>query len=288
MYPNFFYVPLIQNGEEDLMSNKHLIALDLDGTLLTDEKKISPKSKQVIQKAREAGHIVVISTGRPYRSSIQYYRELALNTAIVNFNGAFVHHPLDKSFGTYHSPLDITTAKTVIETCEAFNVSNIMVEVIDDFYLRHFDEVFVQTFLAGQNPLDHGNLLNILKDDPTCVLIHPQDHHVKELRNLLIDAHAEVIDQRVWGAPWPVIEIVKAGMNKAIGLKKIADFYHIPQERIIAFGDEDNDLEMIEFAGQGVAMGNAIDDLKNLSNAITLTNEEDGIAVYLEEALNLK
>ena len=269
------------------MSNQHIIALDLDGTLLTDQKTISTRTKKTIAKAREQGHIVVISTGRPYRSSLQYYQELELNTAIVNFNGAFIHHPFDKSFGTYHSPLELKTAKTVIETCEAFNVSNIMVEVIDDFYLRYLDQVLVETFTAGQNPLEHGNLLNILKDDPTCVLIHPQDHHVNELRDLLVDAHAEVIDQRVWGAPWNVIEIVKAGMNKAIGLKKISEFYHIPPERIIAFGDEDNDLEMIEYAGQGVAMSNGIEELKTIANHVTLSNEEDGIAVYLEEALNL-
>ncbi|MFC0557724.1 Cof-type HAD-IIB family hydrolase [Halalkalibacter alkalisediminis] len=270
------------------MAEQHLIALDLDGTLLTDEKTISPRTKATINKAREQGHIVAISTGRPYRASIQYYQELQLDTAIVNFNGAFVHHPYDKSFGTYHSPLDLKTAKTVIETCEAFNVSNIMVEVIDDFYLRHFDQVFLETFLAGQNPVEHGNLLHILQEDPTCVLIHPQDHHVKQLRELLVDAHAEVIDQRVWGDPWNIIEIVKAGMNKAVGLKKVADFYNIPKERIIAFGDEDNDFEMIEYAGQGVAMANGIKELKTLANAVTLSNEEDGIAVYLEEALRLR
>ncbi|GAE35408.1 Cof-type HAD-IIB family hydrolase [Halalkalibacter akibai] len=270
------------------MGEQHLIALDLDGTLLSDEKTISKRNKEAIAKARENGHIVCISTGRPYRASNQYYQELNLNTPIVNFNGAFVHHPLDQSFGIHHSPLDLKTAKTVIETCEAFNVSNIMVEIIDDFYLRHLDEVLVNTFSAGQSPVEHGNLLHILKEDPTCVLIHPQDHHVNQLRELLVDAHAEVIDQRVWGAPWNMIEIVKAGMNKAVGLQKVADFYNIPKERVIAFGDEDNDFEMIEWAGQGVAMANGIPQLKQLANSITFSNEEDGIAVYLEDALNLK
>ncbi|MDV2685008.1 Cof-type HAD-IIB family hydrolase [Alkalihalophilus lindianensis] len=269
------------------MTNKHLIALDLDGTLLTDKKTISPRSKEVIKKARQAGHIVVISTGRPYRASMQYYRELNLDTAMVNFNGAFVHHPHDTSFGTHHSPLDLKTAKTVIETCEAFNVSNIMVEIIDDYYLRYFDKVFVDTFTAGTSPVDHGNLLHILQDDPTAILIHPDASNEKQLRNLIKDAHAEVIDQRTWGAPWNVIEIVKAGMNKAVGLKKVSEFYGIPREKIIAFGDEDNDFEMIEFAGQGVAMENGIDQLKRLANTTTKSNEEDGIALYLEEALNL-
>ena len=101
------------------------LALDLDGTLLKDDKTISERNLQAITKAQQAGHKVVISTGRPYRASLQYYQQLNLQTAIVNFNGAFVHHPFDKSFQTMHSPLDLKTAQTVIETCEAFQVSNI-------------------------------------------------------------------------------------------------------------------------------------------------------------------
>ncbi|HLT56180.1 MAG TPA: HAD hydrolase family protein, partial [Bacillota bacterium] len=75
---------------------------------------------------------------------------------------------------------------------------------------------------------------------------------------------------------------------KAVGLKKVAQHYNIPKERIIAFGDEDNDMEMIDFAGVGVAMGNAIEPLKNIANHVTKTNEEDGIAEFLEEYLQLK
>ncbi|OIJ10481.1 phosphatase [Anaerobacillus alkalilacustris] len=266
---------------------QHLIAIDLDGTLLTDKKTISNRNKHAIQKAREAGHIVCIATGRPYRASNMYYEELDLNTPIVNFNGAFVHHPLQKDFGFYHSPLELNTAKMIIETCEAFQVKNIMVEIIDEFYLRYYDQVLIETFTMGESPIKFGNLHHILTDHPTSILIHPQDDHVKELKNLLRDAHAEVIDQRVWGAPWNVIEIVKAGLNKAVGLQKIANYYSIPKERIIAFGDEDNDLEMIDYAGVGVAMENAIPELKTLANATTLTNEEDGIAEFLEGYLSI-
>jgi 5-amino-6-(5-phospho-D-ribitylamino)uracil phosphatase len=267
---------------------QHLIAIDLDGTLLTDDKIISERNKQAIHKAREMGHVVCIATGRPYRASQMYYQELNLNTPIVNFNGAFTHNPLHKGFGYYHSPLELNIAKTIIETCEAFQVKNIMVEIIDDFYLRYYDEVLIDTFTMGESPVKFGNLHHILAEHPTSILIHPQDNHVKELRELLRTAHAEVIDQRVWGAPWNVIEIVKAGLNKAVGLEKIAKYYSIPKERIIAFGDEDNDLEMIEYAGIGVAMENAIPELKNIANKITVTNENDGIATFLEDYLSIK
>lgn len=71
---------------------KHIIALDLDGTLLTDQKTISEKNLKTIQAAKEAGHIVVIATGRPHRGSKQYYAQMDLTTPMVNMNGAYVHH----------------------------------------------------------------------------------------------------------------------------------------------------------------------------------------------------
>ncbi|WP_088076004.1 MULTISPECIES: Cof-type HAD-IIB family hydrolase [Bacillaceae] len=267
----------------------HLIAVDLDGTLLTDDKEISLRNHKAIRKIRDLGHKVVISTGRPYRASKSYYEELMLDSPIVNFNGAFVHHPISRtSFKAKHTPLDNKLAKIIIETCEAFHVTNIMVEIMDEYYLRYRNKGFSDAFTLGQSPVDYGNLYTLLTEDPTSILIHPDEKNHASLKSLLKSAHAEVIEQRSWGAPWHVIEIVKSGVNKAVGLKKIADYYNIPQERVIAFGDEDNDLEMLEYARYGVAMKNAIDDLKSVANEQTLTNEEDGVAHYLEEHFNLK
>jgi 5-amino-6-(5-phospho-D-ribitylamino)uracil phosphatase len=270
------------------MTKRHLIALDLDGTLLSDEKTISKRSKEALSKAKEQGHIVIIATGRPYRSSSMYYHELGLNTPIVNFNGAFVHHPLNNNWGVFHSPLDLHTVKNIVEASEAYQVKNIFAEVMDDLYFHYHDEETLDIFNLGNPTIQTGDLRKILAHDPTALLIHPKEEHVQSIRKHLSEVHAEVIDHRNWGAPWHVIEIVRAGMNKAVGLKKVADSFMIPREQIIAFGDEDNDFEMIEYAGHGIAMGNAIDELKNLANDITLSNEEDGIAIYLEEILNLR
>jgi hydroxymethylpyrimidine pyrophosphatase-like HAD family hydrolase len=92
-----------------------------------------------------------------------------------------------------------------------------------------------------------------------------------------------VIEHRKWGAPWNIIEVVKSGLSKAVGLEIICKSFGILAENVIAFGDEDNDFEMIEFAGTGVAMANAIPQLKEIANKITLSNEEDGIAYFLEK-----
>jgi 5-amino-6-(5-phospho-D-ribitylamino)uracil phosphatase len=270
------------------MAERHLIALDLDGTLLKDDKTISLKTKEILRKAKNEGHIVMIATGRPFRSSEMYYRELELDTPIVNFNGAFMHHPLDPNWGIFHEPLDIKVAKDIVEACRSFQFHNIIAEVIDDVYLHYHDEKLLEIFSFGNPRITTGDLSNFLKDSPTSMLIHTEEDELKLIRQHLSEVHAEVIEHRSWAAPWHVIEIIKNGLNKAVGLKKAADYFRIPAERIIAFGDEDNDLEMLEYAGYGVAMGNAIDLVKNVANEVTLSNEEDGIGLFLEELLHLK
>lgn len=269
---------------------KHMIALDLDGTLLTDEKKISPRTKQVLFKAKEEGHILVISTGRPHRASINYYHELGLDTPMVNFNGALIHHPTNRNWDALHNPMPIRTAHKIIDACYDLRVNNILAEVMDDVYIDSFDSKLVSFFdeLKDESPYVIGNLKQKLEEDPTSILVYPEEDQVNKLRSHLDDYHAEIIEHRKWGAPWNVIEIIKKGINKAVGLQKIAHYFDIPKERIIAFGDEDNDLEMIDYAGVGVAMGNAIDELKSVSKHVTSTNQEDGIGIFLEEYLKIK
>jgi Cof subfamily protein (haloacid dehalogenase superfamily) len=269
------------------MTEQYLIALDLDGTLLRDDKTISHKTKTILKEAKDLGHVVMIATGRPFRSSELYYRELSLDTPIVNFNGAFIHHPLDKSWGNYHYPLDIKVAKDIVDTCRSYHFYNIVAEVMDDVYFHYHDEKLMEIFGFGNPKITTGDLVSYLHDSPTSLLIHTEEEELSPLRHQLSELHAEVIEHRSWAAPWHVIEIIRRGLNKAVGIKKAADYYNIPRERVIAFGDEDNDLEMLEYAGHGIAMGNGIDLVKNIANDVTLSNEEDGVATYLAQLLNL-
>ncbi|HLR61701.1 MAG TPA: HAD family hydrolase [Lentibacillus sp.] len=272
------------------MNEKHLIAVDLDGTLLTDDKQISMRNKQTLKKAIGEGHIVVIATGRPHRASIDYYQALGLDTPMVNFNGALIHHPTDDKWDVLHNPMPVRTAHRIVDACYDLDVHNILAEVMDSVYLDQYDEQIMDIFQATRqdSPFTIGSLKNKLQTDPTSLLIHPKEDNIDTLRRHLDDYHAELIEHRKWGAPWNMIEIVKKGLNKAVGLKKIAHYYHIPDERIIAFGDEDNDLEMIDYAGVGVAMGNAIDELKSVAKHVTETNEKDGISIFLDNYLKLQ
>lgn len=267
--------------------NEHLIVVDLDGTLLTDDKIISSLTKETLIKAKQAGHQVMIATGRPYRASQIYYEELSLTTPIVNFNGAFIHHPKNPMWQTIHTPVDLRVVHDVVESVHKYEYDNLIAEVLDDVYLHRDDEGMLQMFRMGSPNILTGDLKNILLQDPTSLLIQADDVNTPIIRQHLHDVHAELIEHRRWGAPFPIIEIVRKGLSKAVGIDHIAKEMGIPRERIIAFGDEDNDLEMIDYAGIGVAMSNGIDDLKNIANEITLSNNEDGIAKFLQDRLKL-
>lgn len=267
---------------------QHLIVLDLDGTLLTDEKTISEKTKMTLFKAKEAGHQVMIATGRPFRASQLYYKELMLTTPIVNFNGALVHHPTNAAWKMIHSPIDISVVHDVVDSVDKYQYENLIAEVLDDVFIHNEDNRLMDIFKMGDPSVTIGNLRTSLNEDPTSLLIHAEEENVPLIRDHLESVHAELIEHRRWGAPFHIVEIVKKGLNKAVGISHVAKDLNIPRDRIIAFGDEDNDLEMLEYAGLGVAMSNGIDELKNIANEITLSNNEDGIAKFLIERLKLQ
>lgn len=266
----------------------YLIAIDLDGTLLTDNKTIPEPTRQTICSLKKEGHHIVISTGRPYRASKRYYKELGLDTPIVNFNGAYVHHPLDEHWGVYHTALPLETAQAVIATCEALRLNNIMVEVKDDVYIKNPNPETLEGFGIGNPKIVTGDLRHTLKEDPSCILVEPHVADVDAVIGALEQNYANAVEQRSWGEPSNIIEVIACNINKAEGLKRVAQSLNVPRERIIAFGDEDNDLEMLTYANVGVAMGNAHKDVKAIADEVTLTNENNGIGKYLESFFQLQ
>ncbi len=268
----------------------HIIALDLDGTLLTDDKIITEKTALSIQKAKAQGHIVMLATGRPYRATELYYKQLGLTTPVVNFNGAFVHHPLEHNWQPIHEPLSLSVVKEVIESMQDFPWNNLVAEVRDDVYIHYHDEIVLDNFKMGKPNVTTGEIQQYLKDDPTSLLIQADESNVATIQSHLKQVHAEVVGNRIWHSPWGhVIEVFRSGLSKAAGLAHVSKWFDIPKDRIIAFGDEHNDLEMIDYAGVGIAMSNGIDELQKIADDVTtFSNNEDGIADVLNKRLQLK
>ena len=110
---------------------------------------------------------------------------------------------------------------------------------------------------------------------------------IPRIKQMLTRFYAENIEHRRWGSPFPVIEIVRQGISKARGIDYVKSYLDIDRNHIIAFGDEDNDLEMIKYAKHGIAMENGLDELKHVANHVTYSNNEDGIGRYLNDYFKL-
>ncbi|GAX91316.1 Cof-type HAD-IIB family hydrolase [Effusibacillus lacus] len=260
---------------------RRLIAIDLDGTMLTHNKTILARTKQTIKRVRGLGHEVVIATGRPPRSSVNYHRELELTTPMVNFNGALIHDPARPELDI-HFPMEREVALQILGECKRFGVDNVMMEIKDRYFAQQIDELI--HFLGdGSDPTGVGPIERYLLEHPTSMLIRTSKETIQPLRETLNQSFGGMVAHRYWSAPYHVLEVIKANISKATGLEILVDQLGFAREDVIAFGDEENDLEMIEWAGLGIAMGNANPVLKKVADRIADTNENNGLSSVLEE-----
>src|SRR5699024_5146508 len=195
--------------------------IDLDGTLLNNKQAISDTNKRMIQLAIQQGHVVVIATGRSHRMSSYFYNQLNLNTPIINANGALLHHPLQKNWGHYHSPLDRQAAIDIIDLSYESGVNNIIAKVNNSIYLDRHDDRILEFFEPTINdyPLLIGSVKDQLKENPTIMMLYPDEDNLAVLSEGLKILHPDEVQIRNWGPPFHVLEIMRKGLSKAEGLK---------------------------------------------------------------------
>lgn len=270
--------------------DRKLIAIDLDGTTLNNHSILTTETEVTLKKLSEQGHIVAIATGRPFRTSSQYYHQLQLDTPIVNFNGAWCHSPADSEweFG-YHKSLKRDVALSFLPLNKSPVVRLLSAESKKNIYV---DRVGEETFSNGPSINEfkaRAFTAEKLTENPTAVNVFTHfEKNLPYIQEQILDDYDDTIEIRTWGGTSPALEIVSKGIQKAMGIEQIAKSYNITQENIIAFGDEANDYEMIQYAGHGVVMKNGIDRLKEISDAVTPdSNHENGLANYLQQYFNL-
>ena len=255
-----------------------LIALDLDGTLLTTQKTIDEETKKRLIKAQEMGISITIATGRDKGGIDFVYEPLELEHRGDNFvagvNGQIIYDFHKKEYYV-DKVLDGNDAKKVMALGMKYNF-----EVISccgyDFYdliskrLKAMKKV--RSVVFGR-PMDYG--FN------KCVLIQTASFfkkHLPHLRRELKD-----YDLLEVGPAW--IEVMPKGVSKASALLRIGKKLGISTEEMMAFGDAENDMEMIKTVKYGIAMGNAMDSLKKAAWDVTDTNDQMGIAKALDNQL---
>lgn len=263
---------------------KYLIALDMDGTLLNSRQQISTLTLETLRKLNEQGHKIIISSGRPIRNIMSYYKQLNLDTPIICYNGAYIYPGSEKSLEEYKFSFKKEVVLDIISSIGYDKLDNVILETNDDIYLLKNDED-LDVFFTKNNMCVHlGYIEDHLDEDVMTLLIRVKSPKYNNIVKEIVEKN-EGIKLRFWSGKWlDISEIYYEHINKGQALKAIAEHYSIPQENIIAFGDACNDLELLTVAGQSFAMANAEEEVKQIAKFTTeFDNNHDGIGISLQK-----
>ncbi|MEA2663224.1 MAG: hypothetical protein QOI11_168 [Candidatus Eremiobacteraeota bacterium] len=254
-----------------------LIALDLDGTLLAPDESISPRNRKAIAAALAAGIRVVLVTGRGVDTPIRVSKELGLNLPVICCHGA-----LTKDFGANrileHVPVPLQYAKPMIAFAEAQGLA-IAVYHDEAFHRLEGSKVYMDD-MRGPGWYEAPSLSEILKDGaPTFIrFLGPESvaRMQREFGDLPLAFRYETWQDFVECA------VLNREASKKNALAKLCADFGISSERVLAIGDSRNDVPMLRWAGVGVAMGNALPEVRESVRYVTSSNERDGVAQAIE------
>ena len=273
------------------MTPIRMILLDIDGTLTNSKKQITPKTKAALLKAQESGITLALCSGRPEQGLYRWAQELDMcshNGLFVCYNGGKVVN-CQTGQVLYNQPLPIPDAKAVLEHVKQFDVVPMVAHgeymyVTDVFnHDLHLPQtVNIMQYEARGN----GYLLCEVRDlakfvdfDLNKILLYGQPEYLKE-HHQEISAPFEGRVNAMFTAPF-YFEFTAKDVDKAAALHSALTPLGYKPEELIAFGDAQNDSSMLRYAGTGVAMGNAVEAVKEIADEITASNDEDGIALSL-------
>lgn len=271
-----------------------LIAVDLDGTLLDAHREVSPETQRVIRQVTDRGIKVVLATGRTYAGVRRIYDELGLKDPVITNNGGLIYDPVsDTVLGG--NPLPMQVLRNVLQWLDGRGIYN-QFYTRDTIYTRHLG--FLSAEWAARNaalPEHHRIRIQVLGEGPL-----PANMETETFYKLLVmDRNPEIIEEVkrfIDGIPQldttisieNGLDILCAGISKGDGLKRLSERLGIEPHELMAFGDQENDIEMLEFAGIGIAMENAPEHVKAHADRIAPLHHEDGLARFIKEYFGLE
>ena len=263
-----------------------LIAMDLDGTLNNDQKIITEKTKAALMAAQKRGIRLALASARPSPGLFKERDILCLqdyNGILMSYNGGRI---VDAATGKvlFETSMDLAQTKQVLRRLEALPVTPILDDGVQ-FYVADKNGYKVDYECKNNNMTctEVGKLADFLSFAPIKILMSVQPEELAEVQKQIADFLPETLTVVQTAAFY--LEVIPKVINKGQGIRDICAVLGIDPSEVISFGDAANDIPMLREAGMGVAMGNAAEAVKAAANMVTLSNNDDGIAVALEKLL---
>ena len=271
-----------------------LVAIDIDGTLLDPQFQISQRNLAALRSAHESGIEIMLATGRRHDYALPVAQELGIPAWLISSNGALVRSSTGETF--YADRLPANVARKLILHMDEYRANAVLT----------FDRQGHDALILEQNHTLHRSisrwieknsahiqyvspLEDALIEDPIQAMFCGPVEQMKAAQQRL--AEAQFVDEiTVLRTQYDyrdlcILDVLNRDCTKGHALRRWAEHHNVPRAQIMAIGDNYNDLEMLEFAGLPVIMGNASEELRQSGWRITASNAESGVAAALEEVL---
>jgi len=262
-------------------ADRWLIALDIDGTVLHENGALSSAVVDAVASVRDAGHEVMLATGRSVAMTLPILDRLSItpeyvvcsNGAITLKRDATAPTGYAREFVEQFDPSEVL--KTIRENLDTAHYA-----VEDETGLYRFTGFFPDGALgAVAEKVEFDDLLGM---PATRVVVISPEHKIEDFLSVVEQMGLHKVSYNVGWTAW--LDIAPDGVNKSTALERVREILGIPRSRVLAIGDGRNDIDMLEWAsveGRGVAMGQAPDEVRAAANELTGTDIEDGVATAL-------
>lgn len=261
-----------------------LIALDIDGTLTNSKKEISPRTRYALLEAQSQGKTIVLASGRHPIGIEHIAKDLMLDKNdgyIMAFNGGkIISCSTGRTVASKIFPLEyLNDIVTVLKE------SNITINTYDDKNIISDNKVndysYVERDILKTNMVVVDDFVSAVKFDINKILLAGEPDEIDKYKEILSMRYDGLLD--VYKSAPYFLEIMPFGVSKGSMLPMLVDKLEIERDEVMAFGDNYNDMTMVGYAGFGVAMGNAEEDVKKIANYICDSNDQDGVAKTIEK-----
>ena len=263
------------------MKIKKLIAVDMDGTALPDDHGFTPFTREFFTKLNQEGYMIVLCSGRPFRAMEKYYEEIGCHGPIVCYNGGLVFHPHDKSFEVLRYSFPYRDIEAIFNESKSF-LTSFMYESFSQIHSMRKDDFLNHYFPEQGMDVSYGEPVPFEGEIYTC-LFECADSYLPLLRSI-IDKQSALLF-RHW-TECDYSELYHPLANKGTAITHIMKQYGLTKEDVIAFGDSDNDIELLEVAGTPFAMkGGKSRKLLEMFPSTEKGASESGVAFELQKIL---
>ena len=270
-----------------------MVCIDMDGTLLTKRKKISEYNKKIIKAAHDRGIEIVVTTGRLYNNAAYFSKILGVSSPVIAANGAIViDQKTNKIIYEQEIPKDICLKilEVLMKNKISFHFNTMSTIYCSNFFNKLGTKIYMSKQLKFENldikykiikKFEAWNKIFNIEEGKIAkgIAISPKKEKVAKLRKEL-DRLGIV---STYASGQYSIEVNHSGVSKSNAIEALINHYGIKKEELICIGDSENDIAMIKYAGLGVAMGNASEEVKRVANYVTDTNNKDGVAKVIEK-----